>query len=845
MHRSTTLFLVLILGLFGIACSSGHGTTNPVTPGLTSAGPTVSAQASLIERDLWGWWNVAIDTATGEVEFAPFREAMFRANVTQWLQPPIGSYTNLKIIVDDMSTYFDDGRITVDVALTHPFPGFVEYTGFDVQGVFIHDGPVSDTYDPDINYAIRAEDAAVLENADGYTRWFNFPEFNGGIPILGWTPGGLGNISAPTANLNPYKYFCNELGPEDDLVDFTTGNIELRGVFANGVTNTRKYHLQFPMPGGQPLLTYQYAVTASWEPGDPALGGVPDVWDVPEDFPLSANQAEPFAIGIDSSASTLYYVDGTDFGGDLVLDLEIFRWSALDPASDGLGISRIAISACDSCDDYPVNTVFEGAALDAAIIPGSGSAVSSVYHVEITGVDPGSAGLAPFLVTVEPETPSSYDQGFGTPVPDALLAAYKLGWVNISVDPGCIPPTCIAVATTSTDIPVGNSVVFDASGTTGTPPFTWEWDWENDGEYDESTDQPIIEHFFNMMGTYLVMCKATNACGEDELDEPIEVNATCGTGTPTYSNRYEGSGDTCPYYFSDLNATYYDSDPKLIAPGGWFYASSERKILLASISNPTTAAAEYTWSGMGDIYGKPGRMALDSSTDGIDRIVFNPNVSPSAPVIVDWDGTSFSNETILPSTPYGSIWTLCVTDEGDIIAHNNIGPNTSVYLWDKSNNYAVGLLFTFQNNSSSLPYGSSLGNIGQLAYDPATETILFPVGNSSISTGGQLYGFTLDGTRVFADSNVFEANVGSSRLFGVTVDMHAPSCRVIFHGAPNYGSMWLARFVNDLEDKYIVEITNGSANSGGKHGAFAGGYFWTNTNNWNWHVLRYDLPTDW
>lgn len=157
MHRSTTLFLVLILGLFGIACSSGHGTTNPVTPGLTSAGPTVSAQANLIERDLWGWWNVAIDTATGEVEFAPFREAMFRANVTQWLQPPIGSYTNLKIIVDDMSTYFDDGRITVDVALTHPFPGFVEYTGFDVQGVFIHDGPVSDTYDPDINYAIRAE----------------------------------------------------------------------------------------------------------------------------------------------------------------------------------------------------------------------------------------------------------------------------------------------------------------------------------------------------------------------------------------------------------------------------------------------------------------------------------------------------------------------------------------------------------------------------------------------------------------------------------------------------------------------------------------------------------------
>jgi hypothetical protein len=32
---------------------------------------------------------------------------------------------------------------------------------------------------------------------------------------------------------------------------------------------------------------------------------------------------------------------------------------------------------------------------------------------------------------------------------------------------------------------------------------------------------------------------------------------------------------------------------------------------------------------------------------------------------------------------------------------------------------------------------------------------------------------------------------------------------------------------------------------GGKSGAFAGDYFFTNTNNWNYWAIRRPLPTDW
>jgi len=845
MNRFLVPAFMIIAGLFVLGCSGSGGIANPAAPDIGISPDHPASEICSAHRDLWGWWGISIDPLSETVEVIPMRNSQFRANVTQFLQPPAGNIANLQIDIVDISSWFDDGSIVVDVSLTHPFPGFIEYTGFDVNGIFINDGPEIDSLNNEVMYAINSTDAAVLKNPDGYTRWFNYPDFDGSVPLLGYIPGALGNMPEPMATLNPYKYFADGMEFDDDVAEFIALEWEDRGMFKSGVTNTRRYDLQFPMDGSMPVLRFQYAVAASWEPTDPSYGGNPDVWDLPDDYPMSANQQEPFHLAIDTSESSLYYVDETNFGGVLAMDIEVFHWQNIDPAGTE-GIRKLNISSCESCTSLQVAQVYEGPALDDALVPGSGTAVSSVWHVEISGLAPTESGEAPVLVAVEPVYPETYEQGFGTPIPDGPLAAYKLAWVDIGVDPGCVPPTCYAEATTSTDIPVGNSVTFDASATTGTPPFTWDWDWDGDGTYDESTDQPIIEHTFNDMGTFYVMCRASNACGDDEIDEPIEVTCTCGTGTPTYNTRYQGWGDTCAYYFSDLCATYHDPVPKLVAPGIFASTFQRRNIYLSTTTNPSVIAETYTWSGTGNIYGRMGRMEVDGSTTGIDRIIFNPNVSPSAPVFVDWDGSDFSNETTLPPTPYGSIWTLCVTDEGDIIAHNNIGPNTSVYLWDKQNNYAVELLFTFSNTSASVPYGSSLGNIGKLAYDPGTETLLIPVSNGNISYGGQLYAFELDGTRVFADSDVFEQPVGAGgMLFGVTVDMTAPDCRVIYHGAPNNGHMWLARYVNNLEDKYVAEITDPSCNSGGKDGAFADGAFWTNTNNWNWHVIRYDLPDDW
>ncbi len=851
MKRLINLVLAIIAAMVIFGCSNASNPALPAISDPNTNGAEASPQSIDAHRDLWGWWTVSIDPVTRTVEIVPFRSGMFRANVTQWMQPPGGSLDNLKIMVVDMSTLPIDGRIAVDVSLTHPFTGMVQFTGFDVNGIFLADGPVTDSIDPDILYAIEPDGTGILENPDGYTRWFNYPEFSGTLPIFSYTPGALGNNPDPSATLNPYKYFADGLGAEDDLVEYTTDNPAARGQFSSGVTNTRRYNLQFPIDGGEPHLEFQYAVSAVWEPGDPANSGNPDTWDLPGDFPFSANQQEPFLVNIDPSESSLYFEDPSSYGGELVLDLEVYSWQALDPAVDVFELARINISACETCNDYPVATTLEGTALDDARVAGSGTVISSVWHVEIADVDPAASGMASFLVSVEPANPTSYDQGYGVTAPDGPLAAYRLGWVEIADESGCIPPTAYAEATTDTDIFVMESVTFDASATTGTPPFTWDWDWDGDGTYDEQTDQPIISHQFDDSGTFDVMCKAINACGEDEIDAPIQINVSgCGTGLPTYSQWYDVNGPADGAHFYDaIDATINDPDPKLIGPGMFWHTGAMSKIFLHSASDPVNDVISHTYSGGGEVGYYKCWLAVDGTTSGTDRIFFVSNISPGRPIFVDWDGSDFSNETELTSVS-GIIYGMTTTEEGDLIAYNG---SRNVYLWDKQNSYAQEFLFQFQNTSDSVPWGTnSLSNplwrnLSNIAYDPETQAILFAVHDMGGNLGlGQLFGLALDGTQVFADTNVFETNLGGNYYrFGVTVDTDNPYCRVLFHGAPNGTRIWIARFIDGMQNKVIAQASSGTDDNGATDGCIAGGDFWTNTNNWSYGIFRRTLPADW
>ena len=510
--------------LLALGCSRGD---TPILPGASTTGSSVSSGESIpsgaAHRDLWGWWGAAIDPVSGTVEIVPMRTAMFRANVTQWMQAPKGNPANLAITIVDASTFMADGRIAVDVALRHPFPGLDGYTGFDVHGIFMHDGPIPGKYDPSVAWAYEAVDAAVLENADGYTRWWNFTEFTGPMPILGFTPGALASLPDPSATLNPYKYFAHDLSTDEDVFYYlgTPEAVEHRGYFLSGSTNTRRYELQFPMDAGEPVLRFQYAVSASWEQADPGLYGDPDILDVPEDFPMSAGQQEAVGIRVDTSGSTLYYVDPSNNGGSLVMDIEVYdRQAPYSPSGAADEVSRIVIESPGPLIPLADNIAsFEGASLEAMLVPGGGTALSSVWHIEVPDCNPTGESVFPLLVTVESADPNTYDQGYGQGVPDSPLAAYQLAWVAVG---DCVAPVAYLMATTPTTIHYGESVEFDASASTGTPPLTFEWDWDGDGTWDEAGG-PIIAHQFDDPGDFYVGLRVSNDCGDDVADDPIHV----------------------------------------------------------------------------------------------------------------------------------------------------------------------------------------------------------------------------------------------------------------------------------------------------------------------------------
>ncbi len=318
----------------------------------------------------------------------------------------------------------------------------------------------------------------------------------------------------------------------------------------------------------------------------------------------------------------------------------------------------------------------------------------------------------------------------------------------------------------------------------------------------------------------------------------------CGTSAPVHvSTSTTGSAAATGHYALAMRGTINDPDPKLIGPGHLFTPGQFDKIRLAPLGTPGVATHDYTWSGGDEVGWFRGRMAVDGSTPGIDRIFFVARNTSGTPNFVDWDGTAFSNETTLTAAS-GSIQRLWTKDDGDLMGNDFFG---NVYVWDKQNGYARTQLFQFTNNASSVPWGSSLDlGLGQPAYDPVSELVLLPIDNDAISQSGQLYGFDLSGNRVFVDQDLMGTLLDGSGStdFGVTVDLQNPTCRVLAHGGKNGGSMFIARFTGGMGQKNVTALPSPDS-SGGWQGVLFDGEFWTNTNNASYGAVRRLLPTDW
>lgn len=518
--------LIVIILILITACSGGR---EPVTGNLSGGGErltTPNSTTGIANKMLWGYYNCSIDTASRTVEIVPARGLMMHVNAVEWMQPPGGSVSNLVIQIVDDSKWLTEGRFDIKVGLKHPFTGLNQFTGFDVMGVFLTDGNFTLKSQAGVTMSDGGIKDATMLNPDGYTRWWNQDEFEGGtIRIFSYIPGklGVGN-AACDARLNPYKYFADGLSENANECTWLGANASKRGLFSAGALNYRLYQLKWPIVGGVPQLRFDYAVVASWEAPSPN----PPV-NVPGDFPYSANALEPVALSV-TDKSDLYYT-GTTAGGDLDVFLEIYDWQYLNPGTKIPDtITKVTIESLSA--HLPIPGGFKSFT-PATWSVAAGGVNSSVWHVEIPNLSPTSKADADILVIFE--TKFNYDQGYGTPHPTgAPLSSYFRHTVKISpFIPGTDqPPYCNApvpeyTSRTVIDLEEFTADVGDPEGETvsidwsivpsGNPP-----DWMN---IDADT---ILVNWWNATssgtkpGDYDVCVRVYNSDGE----------ATCCTKVP-------------------------------------------------------------------------------------------------------------------------------------------------------------------------------------------------------------------------------------------------------------------------------------------------------------------------
>jgi hypothetical protein len=407
LNRNSIITLVAFLILTASIISCSGGGKGIVDPALN--GPVLTSQTNAVggaKSDLWGLYDVGGNPSTGEINVTPLRTAEFQANATRFLQPPASGSNLLTIKLVPGQSDIPKGLIACDITIHHPFIG-TKFWGFDVRGI-VMGTPIGEV---------------GLLNQDGYTRWWNPVEFTTVGTIFGYTEGKLAPQGpTPETTIHPYKYFANSLGAEDPMEIAPS----TRGVFnpnTSGIV-TRRYVMQFPMPGGVPNFHFKYAVTAGYHAPD---GPAP--WTV-DDFPIEANQAEAYQISILDTGSNLYNEKG-NAGGDLNLKITVYDWQKpYNPAgmTGELAALKIKSENLGLLDIDVLPTAMQSAGPDF-------NSVS--YMVTLPDLSPETSGLTDLLITAESANVTTYApdidgvSGFDYPQ-DAVLSSYNKASITVS-----------------------------------------------------------------------------------------------------------------------------------------------------------------------------------------------------------------------------------------------------------------------------------------------------------------------------------------------------------------------------------------------------------------------------
>jgi len=313
------LILPVILMVMLVGCARGSG--SPVAPSAEKAPPPEASHMAAISDgpyQLWGQWMFYFNAAHDRVDAIPLRTGRFHLNSLKFLEEYCSDC--LKIINIKKNW---DGTYDLTVRISHPFKGHLEYTGFDVKGILMFNGSYeypsvfSDwpPYPEPYRISWRVYGDPELLNPDGWTlRWSPSWVSESKLPIFNYWPGKY-SMGVPTANLNGFKNFYTH---------------EQRHMFTTDGLVQRTYNIW--LPPGEPVVA-GYAVEACWAPPTKT-----PVTDPLNDFPLSANQPEPYLFNLilnNNMTITESPCCGGDFQDCSRTRVECARWDGVDPGMGG------------------------------------------------------------------------------------------------------------------------------------------------------------------------------------------------------------------------------------------------------------------------------------------------------------------------------------------------------------------------------------------------------------------------------------------------------------------------------------------------------------------------------
>jgi len=408
---SPVLTGIIILTILLTGC-----TGNPSTPGSTPqdiSNFTTSDTVSQCHQSL-GYSFITIDPENLTIDIEPLRTTDLHVNIVSILNMTMG------VAAAGVPAQHEplNGIFVFDITLTHPFGTKPQLAGFDVKGILITPGSLN--IGP---LAFADVDETQLLNSDGYTRWWNPTEFTS-PGMFGYTQGALANAGpvALTATVNPYKYFADALIAQTEMTVIQSGDMLAdngRGVFTAGSSNTRRYRIQFPMTPG-PQVVYGYAVDASWAPPFPNPPA-----EIPDDFPIAANQPEAYDLVLHPTVNTLYFDSEADNGGGVLrLQVNVHDWQGQNVGDIDPQVESVRIYAPD---------LFEGGRSASYL---SGTTGKARYSIDLYGTAiPESTGEVLIAAKVVSSDGSNYTQG-AAPAPDATVSAWETYTIEIP-DPDC------------------------------------------------------------------------------------------------------------------------------------------------------------------------------------------------------------------------------------------------------------------------------------------------------------------------------------------------------------------------------------------------------------------------